>query len=468
MYGGGAAGSGAEVVLYGTIKKEGVGIMFSHPEVGEPLIFQSNQVEIKTAPTLKAEFHKLMSQAGKEPDAVMRAAIWALKKGLIGEFHQGIEKVLALDSQHEAALRIRDLKRQIDAPLPDQRDAALAKTLKSIVGQSGMQIETSDHFILLHDTDSKSDHGRHASRAKERLRLLEQAYKKFVFLFEAQGIEIDLPHQRFMVALFKRDADFQECAKQLDVTVSGREGFWSPIHNIICFYDDSQSAESQYLRDERDKLAKTAADAKKKGSSLERQRDSETLRQIKINSVMLEIDRWRSDVANVSREVTYQLAANMGVLPRRVAIPRWARLGLAMYFEAPDDEAWAGTGAVDDVRLDDYRLQQNDRLHANIDFIVEDLSLDETSTGREMPATAAQAWSLTHFLFEKRPQELMAYYKLLGDMPRDVVLNPDLLGELFSRAFGSDHQALQQEWRSYMRTLKSDVERLEAAGGSSD
>jgi hypothetical protein len=39
---------------------------------------------------------------------------------------------------------------------------------------------------------------------------------------------------------------------------------------------------------------------------------------------------------------------------------------------------------------------------------------------------------------------------------------------LFSRAFGSDHQALQQEWRSYMRTLKSDVERLEATGGSSD
>src|SRR5579863_673248 len=209
MYGGGggAAGPGGEVVLYGTIRKEGAGIMYSHPEVGEPLIFQPNQVEIKSAPTLKAESHTLMNHAGKDPEAVMRAAVWALKKGLTGEFQQGVDKVLAIDPQHQVALRIRDLKRQIDSPLPHQNDATLAKTLKSVVGQSGMQIETSNHFILLHDTDSKSDHGRHVSRANERLRLLEQAYKKFVLQFEAQRIELNLPQGRLMAVLFKRHTD---------------------------------------------------------------------------------------------------------------------------------------------------------------------------------------------------------------------------------------------------------------------
>jgi|GEM_PF-529228 len=469
MYGNGsAAGAGAEVVLYGTIKKEGAGIMYSHPEVGEPLIFQTNQVEIKTAPTLKAEFHKKMNQAGKEPDAVMHAAIWGLKKGLTGEFLQGVEKVLTLDPQHAAALRIRDLKREIDAPLPDQNDALLAKKLKLAVGQSGMQIETSNHFILLHDTDSKSDHGRHLSRAKERLRLLEQAYKKFVLLFEAQQFELERPQERFMVVLFKRHADFQDCSQQLGVTLNGREGFWSPVHNITFFYDGSQSEESEYLKAEHDKLSQTAEDAKKKGSSLERQRDSETLRQIKINNVLLEIDCWRSDMANVSRETTYQLAASLGVLPRRVGVPHWTRQGLAMYFEAPSDEAWAGTGAVDDARLEDYRFQQKDRLRSRIDFIVVDAKNDVIYAGSAQSASTAPAWSLTHYLFEKRPQELVAYYKLLGDMPRDVVLNPDVLGPLFSRAFGADHQSIQQEWQGYMRTLKSDIEQLEEAGGHSD
>jgi hypothetical protein len=134
---------------------------------------------------------------------------------------------------------------------------------------------------------------------------------------------------------------------------------------------------------------------------------------------------------------------------------------MATYFESPSDEAWGGIGAVDDVRIENYRALQNDRLYSNIDFIIEDRSLNGATASDARPKAAAQVWSLTHFLFENHPRELMTYYKVLGDMPRDVTFNPDLLGNLFSRAFGRDHQALQQEWRSYMRTLKSDVERME-------
>jgi hypothetical protein len=470
MYGrsSGAADAALEVTLYGIVKKDGGKIMYSHPEVGETLIFQPNQVEIKQAPTMTTLFNKMMKQAGKDPEAVMQTAVWGLKKGLLGESQHAVEKVLSLEPQHEAALRIRDLKKQIGVPLPDENDAVIEKQLRKIVDRSGMRVETSNHFILLHDTDAKADQGRHSNRAKERLRLVEQMYEKFVLLFAAQNVELDLPHDRLMVVLFKKRSDFQECATQMGSQATDLAGFWSPVHNLICFCDDSTTAESGYLRDERDRLAKIAADAKKAGSSLERQRDSETLRQIKINGVLLEIDRWRSDMASISREVTHQMAANTELLPRRVEIPRWVNEGLAMYFQAPSDEAWGGIGAVDDLRIEDYRAFQDDRRRSNIDFIIEDRSLDDSTAGGTSAEAAAQVWSLTYFLFENHRDELMSYYRMLGNMPPDVALSPDLLSQVFSGAFGSDHKALQQEWRGSMRTLKSDIARMETAGEKTD
>src|SRR6185312_14893760 len=136
------------------VKKDGGKVMYSHPEVGETLIFQPNQVEIKQAPTMTMLFNKMMKQAGKDPEAVMQAAVWALKKGLLGESQHAVEKVISLDPQHEAALRIRELKKRIGVPLPEKNDAAIEKRLRKIVARSGMRVETSNHSLLLHDTDA--------------------------------------------------------------------------------------------------------------------------------------------------------------------------------------------------------------------------------------------------------------------------------------------------------------------------
>ena len=43
-------------------------------------------------------------------------------------------------------------------------------------------------------------------------------------------------------------------------------------------------------------------------------------------------------------------------------------------------------------------------------------------------------------------------------MPRDLVLNPEFLRELFHRAFKGDSSRLDQEWRIYMDSLKPDLE----------
>src|SRR4029077_10349344 len=92
-------------------------------------------------------------------------------------------------------------------------------------------------------------------------------------------------------------------------------------------------------------LKKSSDEAKKSRSN------PELIRWVKTVDLLIEIDRENSDITAVSHEATYQMAGNTGLLPRHVDIPRWVHEGLATYFEAPGDAAWAGIGAVSDERL---------------------------------------------------------------------------------------------------------------------
>jgi hypothetical protein len=48
---------------------------------------------------------------------------------------------------------------------------------------------------------------------------------------------------------------------------------------------------------------------------------------------------------------------------------------------------------------------------------------------------------------------------MLGEMPASTRLNPDLLWELFTSALGDDVSTMDQNWRSYMRGLQTDMQR---------
>lgn len=71
-----------------------------------------------------------------------------------------------------------------------------------------------------------------------------------------------------------------------------------------------------------------------------------------------------------------------------------------------------------------------------------------------------QAWALTHFLIERHFDQLMTYYRRLGDLPPDLVFNPEVLRLVFDEVFGSDREALDAEWRAYMRSLKTNVDEI--------
>ena len=90
--------------------------------------------------------------------------------------------------------------------------------------------------------------------------------------------------------------------------------------------------------------------------------------------------------------------------------------------------------------------------------------LVEAQLGDQLPAYG-QAWALTHFLINTHFDELIKFYKLLVDMPKEQTIkeNHDFLLKSFDTAFG-DRAGIELEWRRYMRTLRTDLERLVEEG----
>lgn len=455
--------SGLKVILQGDVKvNPGGTVSFRHPTLKQDVHFgagmlQSGQIEIKRARTTKQEYQKQLGTAGKDPEAIMKAAVWALKKGLLRDFYAGVDKVLDVDPKHEAAIRIKELKKQMDEPLPE--NPVPEKELRSIIKNPGMRIETSKHFILLTDTPTRPESGHKKNRAKERLDLLEQVYESFLLLFHAQDVQLDIPTERLKVVLFQEYDDFHEHATDgnSSTIMASASGYWEQIRNVSYFFDHGTTKMFKALEKLQTELHKIQADAKKA-------RDPDTINLVKVIDLLVAKDRENSDITVVSHECTHQMAGNTGLLPRHVAIPSWVHEGLATYFEAPGDASWAGIGAVNEERLTWYRALADNRVLSNVDFIAGDQIFDIAGGHVGIILHAyAQAWALTHFMLENHIKEFVQFYRMLGEMPPDVRLNPDLLQELFTRVFGSDHKSLNQEWRGYMRSLKTDFERLEEA-----
>jgi hypothetical protein len=60
---------------------------------------------------------------------------------------------------------------------------------------------------------------------------------------------------------------------------------------------------------------------------------------------------------------------------------------------------------------------------------------------------------------ERHFPEFIQFYRRLGEMPPDVIISQDVLTELFHTTVG-EASKLDAEWRIYMRSLKTDLERV--------
>jgi hypothetical protein len=382
----------------------------------------------------------------------MDAARWALYHGLLSQYYNAVNKALEIDPQLSDARHVIELKRRMDQPLSDS--ATQEAELRTRVPKRDMKIQTSKHFVLLYDTPEKPAPNHKKPRADERLDLLEMVYESFLLRFYSQGVELEIPTERLKVVLFQQHQDYLEFATRLSPDLKMASGFWTKTKNVSVFYDQGSDEEFKVVKELSDQLQQKKKDAIKRVT--EESRD--IVRMADTFALLVEISQENQDITVVSHEATHQMAGNTGLMPRQVLTPTWVAEGLATYFESPRDAAWSGIGAVNAERLEWYRELEPRRQYSNIEFIVGDQIFDLAASHGAKLHAYGQSWALTHFLLERHFVKFMTYYRRLGEMPPDLVLGPELLMQVFNDIFGSDHRKLDLEWRTYMRSLKTDLD----------
>jgi hypothetical protein len=291
-----------------------------------------------------------------------------------------------------------------------------------------------------------------------RLNLLEKVYESYFLAFAFDGLFLRPPTDLLEVVLFSEHKDFLMMERRLKVgPLRQVAGFYLPEDNIAIFYDSGttpQFMQLQRLSDELQVIKEAMKRTRQPGGG-------EVIRMAATIQLMVDIQRESEDVSTVSHEAVHQLAANTDLLPRGVPFVRWVHEGLASFFESSKMAKWSGVGVVDQDRIGYYRLLEGDPARGSLEFIVSDLGfVVEGVLGNQLPAYG-QAWGLTHFLFHKRFDQLMRYYREIRSTPSDATLQEKgkYLLDTFDEVFG-DRTKLELEWRRYMRTLKTDIERL--------
>ena len=167
-----------------------------------------------------------------------------------------------------------------------------------------------------------------------------------------------------------------------------------------------------------------------------------------------------SDIEVTSHETAHHLAANTGLQPNESPVPVWAAEGLATYFECPKEAAWSGIGTVNRQRLEWYRGLAGDREHSSIDFTVSDRIFTLAKADEAMLHAYGQSWALTHFLMDRHFDLLIKYYRSLAQIQSDKRPTAEENIEAFDKIFADVKAQLSVEWRNYMRSLKTDLERV--------
>ncbi|HEV3344504.1 MAG TPA: DUF1570 domain-containing protein [Pirellulales bacterium] len=422
------------------------------------LYFDLHDCRIHDVPTLNQQYKKRLRVGLNEKSAVtvFQSGVWALKHGLLDAYYEAVNESLNVDPNYAEAKRILALRERLHKPAASRTGEA--DEMRRFVHRKEMKFATSDHFALLYDTPDKPDKDSRIKkpRHEQRLELLERVYESFLLTFHSRGVDLEVPKERLQVVLFNNYADYKDFSVRLSPELVNASGFYLPERNISFFFDHASSETFKQLSEAASQLkdmGKDAAKGKMRGAK-------DIIRLAATIDLLIQIDRESNDIEVVSHEATHQMASNTGLFPHHVRVPKWVHEGLAAYFESPNDGAWSGIGAVNEQRLKFYRALEPDRAHSNLNFIVGDQIFDYAASLGAVLHGYGQAWALTHFLIEKHFEELMRFYKALGELPPDIDFTPEVLNPLFDREFGADRSLLDQEWRSYMRSLKTDIEEV--------
>jgi hypothetical protein len=321
------------------------------------------------------------------------------------------------------AIKPDEIVRQETTPEPfrPQTSQQVAAELLAQLPE-GFGAHTTAHYVICYNT----------SRAYAQWcgALYERLYRAFTNFWARRGFDLHEPEFPLAAVVFADVASYRKFAKpELGEAADSIVGYYSLRTNRVTMYDLTGV---QALRQPGDR----------RGSSAE------------INRMLSRPDS-APNVATIVHEATHQIAFNCGLQTRYADIPLWVSEGIAVYFETPDlksSRGWRGIGEVNRPRLAAFQRNTQNRGESDlVSLVADDRRLRSVKTAAD---AYAEAWALNYYLIRKRPDDFVAYLKMLAEKPRLVWDDRETRLAEFKAVFGEDLPQFDQQFVRDMQKLQ--------------
>lgn len=261
------------------------------------------------------------------------------------------------------------------------------------------EINSSAHYLVAHPRGENNVW----------IKRFEELYRSFGAYFRVRGFQVDDPPYPLVAVVFGSRGEYNRYVqKNSPGAPTGALGHYEPRSNRVYLFDQSNDFS----------------------------------------------DHWADTASTVIHEATHQTAYNVGLHTRFAPGPRWVSEGLATMFEARGVHSSRSqdrqTDRINYERLRDYRqtVESNDSLGSLANYLSSDQLFQRTA----IPAYA-QAWALTFFLSETRPQEYADYLSRLAVRPNFEAYSAAERVVDFQRSFG-DIEPLERHFKRFMKELR--------------
>lgn len=261
------------------------------------------------------------------------------------------------------------------------------------------EITATNHYLVAHPR----------GRGGEWAQRFETLYRTFANYFRVRGFSPKDPEYPLVAVVFPNRSEYNRYVKESSAGApSGALGHYEPRSNRVYLFEQSSVGD----------------------------------------------DRWEDTASTVIHEATHQTAYNVGIHTRFTENPRWVSEGLATMFEARgvyDSRSYDRVAdRINYERLGDFRsMVVTSRPLGKLSRY---LSSDDAFDRSTIPAYA-QAWALTFFLSETRPQEYASYLEKLSQRPLfEEYKAKDRIAD-FRAAFGKDLDLIESHFNSYIEKL---------------
>ncbi|MEZ6057404.1 MAG: DUF1570 domain-containing protein [Planctomycetaceae bacterium] len=169
-----------------------------------------------------------------------------------------------------------------------------------------------------------------------------------------------------------------------------------------------------------------------------------------------------SDAATVTgtliHEAIHQLAYNYGLHSRISETPRWLSEGLAMLMEEEsmlhDTGAGSAQQRINRPRL--LRFQQFSGTRRPAQLLSTFVASNESFESMDLLDSYSEAWALSFYLAENRPQDYARYLKqVAGRSPSERLSPSEQLAE-FQSYFGQDLKVFESRYLTFIKGLRLD------------